>query len=76
MYYNRLVIITLIFLLFSVSSKAIEVEEQYFESALESMSQKDTESAYIHLKNALAANPSHVPSKILMGKILYTKGFF
>jgi len=76
MYYNRLVIITLTFLLFSASSKAIEIEEQHFESAIESMSKKDTESAYIHLKNALAANPSHVPSKILMGKILYAKGFF
>ncbi|ALM89563.1 tetratricopeptide repeat protein [Alteromonas stellipolaris] len=76
MYYNRIVIITLMFLLFSISSNAIEVEEQYFESALESMSQQDSESAYIHLKNALAANPNHVPSKILMGKILYKKGFF
>lgn len=80
MLYTRLAVVALSLSLslsfISLYSHAVEVEEQYYESALESMSSGDVDSAYIHLKNALAENSNHVPSKILMGQLLYAKGFF
>ena len=76
MLYNRFAAIALFLSFFSFSAMAVEIEEKYYESALESMSSGDVDSAYIHLKNALSENANHVPSKILMGKLLYAKGFF
>ena len=76
MFYSRFATVALILSCFSSNTLAVEKEERYYESALESMSLDDIDSAYIHLKNALAENGNHVPSKILMGKLLYAKGFF
>jgi putative PEP-CTERM system TPR-repeat lipoprotein len=68
---------TLSFLaLLSFSATALQEEEQYYEDALVELGKDDIDSAYIYLKNALAENPSHLPSKLLMGEVLYARGAF
>jgi putative PEP-CTERM system TPR-repeat lipoprotein len=41
-----------------------------YEKALKSFHQENFDAAYIHLKNALQDNPSHLQSKLMMGDIL------
>lgn len=41
-----------------------------YEKALASFNQESFDEAYIHLKNALQDNPSHLQSKLMMGNIL------
>ncbi|MFC3122056.1 XrtA/PEP-CTERM system TPR-repeat protein PrsT [Agaribacter flavus] len=64
---------TIFALLFSVNVFS-QVSDTY-EKALQSYNKNDVESAYIYLKNALQQSPNHLPSKILMGKTLFSKGF-
>ncbi|MFC3092961.1 PEP-CTERM system TPR-repeat protein PrsT [Alteromonas sediminis] len=45
-----------------------------YETALESFQKQDFSEAYIYLKNALQGDPEHLPSKILMGEVLLTRG--
>ncbi|MCJ8318910.1 MAG: PEP-CTERM system TPR-repeat protein PrsT [Colwellia sp.] len=54
----------------------VNVSADYFEKALMAFNDDDFEAAYIHLKNILNEYPDHVPGKILMGKILFIKGYF
>ncbi len=42
----------------------------YYEEAVISFNQEEYETSYIHLKNALDINPDHLPSKILIGRLL------
>jgi putative PEP-CTERM system TPR-repeat lipoprotein len=46
-----------------------------YERALEAFSNKRFPESYIHLKNALQKSPSHLPSKLLMGRILLIDGY-
>ncbi|WP_395341053.1 tetratricopeptide repeat protein [Ningiella sp. W23] len=46
-----------------------------YEKALLEYNDGDIEASYIHLKNALQEDNDHLPSKILMGKVLYLQGF-
>ncbi|MFT6896048.1 MAG: putative PEP-CTERM system TPR-repeat lipoprotein [Paraglaciecola sp.] len=45
-----------------------------YEKALQSFNNKNYEEAYIHLRNSLQDNPAHLPSKLMMGEVLVTKG--
>ena len=47
-----------------------------YERALVSYQKNDIDTAYIHLKNALQNNDNTLSSKILMGKILFQKGYY
>lgn len=48
--------------------------ERTYEKALISFHNKKIKEATIHLKNALKANPRHLPSRILMAEILIEQG--
>ena len=42
----------------------------YYEEAVISFNKEEYETSYIHLKNALDIDPDHLPSKILIGRLL------
>jgi putative PEP-CTERM system TPR-repeat lipoprotein len=44
-----------------------------YEKALISLNQENVDEAYIHLKNALKDNPSHLQSKLMIADVLYRK---
>jgi len=46
-----------------------------YEKALASFNQEAFSESYIHLKNALQESPSHLPSKLLMGRVLLVDGY-
>ncbi len=58
-------------LLISNSSLA----QDKYEAALSAFNQEQVGEAYILLKNMLRDNPDHLPSKLLMGRILLIDGF-
>lgn len=60
--------------IFYVVSVPAQVADTY-EKALQRYNENDIEEAYIYLKNALQQNPNHLPSKLLMGRTLFSKGF-
>ncbi|MBO1254061.1 PEP-CTERM system TPR-repeat protein PrsT [Alteromonas sp. 5E99-2] len=64
----------LTFLFFT--SLVFSQEAEHYETALNSYNQGDINSTYIHLRNALDESPSHLPSKLLMGRVLVIKGRF
>ncbi|MBF7074688.1 tetratricopeptide repeat protein [Glaciecola sp. MH2013] len=66
--------ILLIALLISSAFLQAQVANTY-ETAQQAYENFEVEEAYIHLKNALQEDPDHLPSKILMGKVLFKKGF-
>jgi hypothetical protein len=45
-----------------------EINNDY-EKALQSYHAEKFEETYIHLKNAIQFNPSHLPSQLLLGKV-------
>lgn len=63
--------------LLASTSPAIGQEKklEYFEDAKTAYESDDFESAYIYLKNALQDDPSHLPSKLLMGQTLLVTGY-
>ncbi len=64
-------------LLFTVSSFSVSAETaaQYYEEALQSFNKNEYGESYIQLKNALNEDDNHLPSKLLMGKVLLIDGF-
>jgi len=48
---------------------------QDYEKALISFNQEKFRESYIHLKNALQKTPEHLPSKLLIGRILLIDGY-
>ena len=50
-----------------------QVAETY-EKALQKYNENEIQEAYIYLKNAIAEDPNHLPTKILMGKTLFAQG--
>ncbi len=63
--------LTLVFSCHAVSQTA----PQYYEDALRAFNDNDYGTSYIHLKNALSEDTDHLPSKLLMGKVLLIDGF-
>ena len=47
----------------------------YYEEAVISFNKEEYETSYIHLKNALDIDPDHLPSKILIGRLLLINNF-
>ena len=45
----------------------------HYESALQDFNQDNIDEAFIHLKNALEENSRHLPSKLLMARVLFSK---
>jgi putative PEP-CTERM system TPR-repeat lipoprotein len=60
-------------LIFSLAVVAQSTQDDY-EKAIQAYHLGDAEAAYVHLKNALNENPKDISSKILMGKVLLSKG--
>ncbi|GAA0352893.1 hypothetical protein GCM10009092_16500 [Bowmanella denitrificans] len=52
---------------------AADFSESY-EAANKAYEKGKIEDAFIHLKNALQANPEHLPSRLLMGKVYFSNG--
>jgi tetratricopeptide (TPR) repeat protein len=65
----------IIIIALTLSSLSVANVSELYEDAIQSYNNDDIDTAYIHLKNALNESPSHLPSKILMGKVLVYKGF-
>ena len=51
------------------------IAQDKYEAALSAFNQQQVGEAYILLKNTLRDNPDHLPSKLLMGRILLIDGF-
>lgn len=60
----------LLLLLLCIHFGAFAQSDNSFEKANTAFAQKRYDEAYIYLKNSLQQQPSHLPSKILMGKVL------
>ncbi|MEP1449084.1 MAG: tetratricopeptide repeat protein [Paraglaciecola sp.] len=67
----RFLCVSLLFLPFMVLSDTA----QDYEEALLSFNQEKFRESYIHLKNALQKTPSHLPSKLLIGRIFLLDGY-
>lgn len=55
---------------FAFISSAQEQVEDYYEKANTAFTENQLDDSYIFLKNSLQKDPNHLPSKILMGKVL------
>ncbi|WP_438862979.1 XrtA/PEP-CTERM system TPR-repeat protein PrsT [Neptunicella sp.] len=60
-------------LLFSSQAFSIEAVNHY-ELALKAYNSGNTDEAFIHLKNSIQINPTHLPSKLLLGKVYFNSG--
>ena len=56
-------------------SLAFADASENYEKALAAFNQEAFPESYIHLKNALQESPSHLPSKLLMGRVLLIDGY-
>jgi putative PEP-CTERM system TPR-repeat lipoprotein len=59
---------------FLFSTLAIAQSSDSYERALQSFYQNEINETFIHLKNALKEEPSHLPSKILLAKVHLLRG--
>jgi putative PEP-CTERM system TPR-repeat lipoprotein len=66
--FRKLTVITFITMI-TLNLVASEINEDY-EKAIASYYENQFDASYIHLKNSLDKSPTHLPSKILMGKVL------
>jgi putative PEP-CTERM system TPR-repeat lipoprotein len=64
----------IVFLLFSnvalLSNAQLQGSNDDYENALRSFHEGEYDAAHIHIKNAIKQNPSHLSSKLLLGKVL------
>ncbi len=67
------VLVAIAIYLISINTVLSQVSEVY-ENALQSYNENKIDESYIHLKNVLKNKPDHLPSKILMGRVLFNKG--
>jgi tetratricopeptide (TPR) repeat protein len=67
-------IIVFLGLLSTTQNIAFAQSTENFENALKAYNRGDVDTTYIYLRNALEDNPAHLPSKILMGRILVIRG--
>jgi putative PEP-CTERM system TPR-repeat lipoprotein len=56
-------------------SLAFADTSENYEKALSAFNKDAFSESYIHLKNALQETPSHLPSKLLMGRVLLVDGY-
>lgn len=70
---NNLLKSTFACALLLISSSSLAQDK--YEAALSAFNQEQVGEAYILLKNTLRDNPDHLPSKLLMGRILLIDGF-
>lgn len=68
------ILFTLLLLILSFPSWASSSQD--YESAISAYNENDYKAAYIHLKNSLKKDPSNLPAKILMGKLLLKNTYF
>lgn len=54
----------------SLAQENTDTVYAYYEEAVVSFGKEEYETSYIHLKNALDIDPDHLPSKILIGRLL------
>ncbi|WP_416307586.1 XrtA/PEP-CTERM system TPR-repeat protein PrsT [Neptunicella sp. SCSIO 80796] len=58
-----------------ISSQAFSIEAvNHYELAIRAYDAGKTDEAFIHLKNAIQTNPTHLPSKLLLGKVYFNSG--
>ena len=62
--------IFILFLFFTVNVQAQTTTTSDYEKAKSAFERSQLDDAYIHLKNSLNKDNAHLPSKILMGKVL------
>ncbi|GBL04635.1 XrtA/PEP-CTERM system TPR-repeat protein PrsT [Glaciecola sp. KUL10] len=67
MFRSVLAFVSLVF--FTLQLVASEINEDY-EKAIKAFNSEQFDASYIHLKNSLDNEPNHLPSKVLMGKVL------
>jgi len=60
----------------SYTALAANSDSALYEDALAAFNEGNVSEAYVVLKNALQENDEHLPSKILMGRILIIDGYF
>ena len=72
---TKLVAISFLFSIFTFSVFAQDDTNVNYEQALTAFNNGELEEAYIHLKNALQQQPSNLPAKILIGKVLLESGY-
>ena len=59
-----------------ITANSANAEKSHYEAALQAYNQDDTETAYIHLKNALQRSERNLPAKLLMAKVLIDKQYY
>ena len=57
-------------------SAIAQSSSDYYEQALTAYDSGKMDTAFIHLKNALQENATHLPSRLLLGKIYFENGIF
>lgn len=70
-----LLVLAVFYSFFSVTLAHAQSAAHYYELALSAFNREKISEAYIQLKNALQQEPEHLPSKLLMGKVLFIDGF-
>jgi putative PEP-CTERM system TPR-repeat lipoprotein len=70
---NRSISALIILLMMFFSSYTFSQSALDYEKALTSFNRENFDEAYIHLKNALQDNPSHLQSKLMIADVLYRK---
>ena len=63
-------IVSCVFSTDAVAQENSDTVYAYYEEAVISFNKEEYETSYIHLKNALDIDPDHLPSKILIGRLL------
>jgi len=69
---SKFILLSSIFILNSIVVIAV-AKTNYYEEALQAYNQKDINSAFIQIKNALRENEKNLPAKILLAQILIEK---
>lgn len=62
-------------LLITGSSMVVADEAQFYDEALTAYTQGEYQNSYLLLKQVLNTNPDHLPSKLLMGRVLLLDGY-
>jgi len=69
---SKSILLISVFVLNNITGIAF-AKTNYYEDALQAFNQKDVNSAFIHIKNALRENEKNLPAKILLAQILIEK---
>ncbi|WP_199611733.1 XrtA/PEP-CTERM system TPR-repeat protein PrsT [Flocculibacter collagenilyticus] len=58
------------------SQATTNISSEHYEKALSAFNKEDYDVSFIHLKNALKDNPSHLPAKVLYGRLLLKNAYY